>query len=159
MIAVQHELTSGVEREEGLGVGPKAIEVAKVVAQIKAQHDDVGPVAGPEQLVAEHRLVEAVARDPEVEYLPTRKKLAAEHGVPYVILRAISDTAAESLPDFLVRCQAEDGHISRRRVARAATLKPWRIPVLWKLQRRVRRCSDRLANSVEALLAERGDVA
>jgi adenosylhomocysteine nucleosidase len=66
-------------------------------------------------------------------------------GVPWLVLRAVSDTATESLPPYLERCRDEGGAVQRGRVALQGLLRPWSLPVLLRLGRRVRLCSETLA--------------
>ncbi len=75
-------------------------------------------------------------------------RVAADHGVPYIALRAISDTAEEDLPlDFNRYCD-ESGRVDRVRVAGAAVLRPGLIAPLWRLKRRVAMCSQNLAGLI-----------
>ena len=59
---------------------------------------------------------------------------AAEHGVPYVVLRAVCDAAGEDLPLDLNGCRGNDGAVSRFKVARRALLRPASIGGLWELE-------------------------
>ena len=78
---------------------------------------------------------------------------AATAGVPYLILRAVSDGAHDTLPPFLARCQRTDGSTNQAKVALAALLSPRSIPELLRLRRRVERCSAALANTAQNWLA------
>lgn len=80
-------------------------------------------------------------------------RTAAAHGIPYVILRAISDHALDQLPGYLSRCMDRDGGIRRWAVALHALAEPSTIPVLRRMQHRVEDCTDRLAAFVEHFLA------
>ena len=80
-------------------------------------------------------------------------RAAAAHGIPYVVLRAISDHALDELPGYLSRCMDKDGGIRRWAVALHAMAEPSTIPVLRRMQHRVRDCADRLAAFVEHFLA------
>jgi adenosylhomocysteine nucleosidase len=71
---------------------------------------------------------------------------AAAAGVPYLVLRAVSDGAEEALPPCLRRCQRPDGSIHQGKVALAALLSPTTIPQLLRLARRVNRCAEALAD-------------
>jgi hypothetical protein len=75
----------------------------------------------------------------------TTTRLADAAGVPWLVLRAVSDTATESLPPYLERCRDEGGAVQRGRVALQGLLRPWSLPVLLRLGRRVRLCSETLA--------------
>jgi adenosylhomocysteine nucleosidase len=85
------------------------------------------------------------AVDMESAYLG---RFAAEHRIPYLVVRAISDTSAETIPPFLDRCRTPDGAFDGRRVTRYALSHPWVIPTLLHLRSRVRRCARALATFV-----------
>lgn len=76
---------------------------------------------------------------------------AETRGVPWVVLRAVSDTADESLPSFLEDCRDEGGSVRRSVVARHVFSRPSVVPDLLRLRRRVRCCADELARSAERL--------
>jgi adenosylhomocysteine nucleosidase len=80
-------------------------------------------------------------------------RAAAARGIPYLALRAISDTAEESLPLDFNRLRGADGSVDRLRVAIRALLRPALIPRLWRLRGRAALCSENLARAVRALLA------
>jgi nucleoside phosphorylase len=81
---------------------------------------------------------------------------ATERGVPYLVLRAIQDTAEESLPRFLDECQRDDGSIDRRKVLASALARPTRLMALAKMARRLRFCARRLCDPAESVLGARG---
>ena len=78
---------------------------------------------------------------------------AIARGVPATVLRAVSDTAADTLPSFLERCRRPDGDLDRRRVVLGAVMRPRSIPALLELRRRVLLCAERLADPTLRLLA------
>ena len=79
-------------------------------------------------------------------------RAAAEKGIPFLALRAISDGAGERLPGILSECQAPGGPVRRACVARRAILRPAALKSLLELRRRVRDASEALAGFVETLL-------
>ncbi len=79
-------------------------------------------------------------------------RAAAEAGVPYLVVRAVSDEAGEDLPRYLARCMNRDGGISRAAVTVRALLAPATIPELLRLRRRVADCGERLASFLDAWL-------
>ncbi len=82
----------------------------------------------------------------------------AERDLPYLVLRAIQDTADEVLPSFLEECAREDGSIDRRCVVRSALTHPTRVASLAKLSTRLRMCARRLCAPAEAVLShDRGE--
>lgn len=80
--------------------------------------------------------------------------VAEDRGIPWAVLRAVSDEADEGLPPFLDRCRDEGGAVDRSRVARHLLLHPRELPGVLRLRRRVRRCAEALADAVEKLLRE-----
>jgi nucleoside phosphorylase len=84
----------------------------------------------------------------------------AEHmGIPWVMLRAVSDGCDEALPPLLNRCRDAGGAVRRGAVARGLLTDPGALPVLLALRRRVRQYAAVLATSVEALLRASADIA
>ena len=79
-------------------------------------------------------------------------RAAAEKGIPFLAIRAISDGAGERLPDILSECQKPGGPVLRACVARRALLRPATLRRLLQLRRRVRDASEALAAFVERLL-------
>lgn len=77
-------------------------------------------------------------------------------GVPWLVLRAVSDTSDESLPSFLNECHDEGGAIDRSRVATKILSHPGALPTLLGLRERVRRASGRLGEIVEELVVASG---
>ncbi|HKC25516.1 MAG TPA: hypothetical protein VKF32_12280 [Thermoanaerobaculia bacterium] len=80
-------------------------------------------------------------------------RAAASRGVPWVVVRAISDRCDEELPEFLSRCVSPGGGVDRARVARHALRNPRVVPDLLRLKKRVSECAERLAQLAEALAA------
>jgi adenosylhomocysteine nucleosidase len=72
-------------------------------------------------------------------------RAAAGAGVPFVIVRAISDGVDEELPDYLPECVGPDGGIRRIAVLRRALARPSSIGALMKMRRRIADCGERLA--------------
>jgi nucleoside phosphorylase len=79
---------------------------------------------------------------------------AVHRGIPWSILRVVSDAWDEELPQFLVRAQRPDGSVARGRVALGAIAVPTRIPALVRLASRVRQASTRLADGAAAIMSE-----
>jgi adenosylhomocysteine nucleosidase len=80
-------------------------------------------------------------------------RVASARGIPYVVVRAVSDTADEDLPAYLSRCYDPDGGIRRARVVLHALAMPGSVPRLLAMRRRVRECGVRLSAFVEHFLA------
>lgn len=79
---------------------------------------------------------------------------AASRGIPYLVIRAISDRADENLPAYIARSVGEDGGIRRSSVVFHALRRPGTIPALLALKRRVRMCGEKLSLFLERFLAE-----
>ncbi len=77
---------------------------------------------------------------------------AAEHGVPFLAVRAVSDAAWEDLPLDFNAFLGPRGGVSRLRVVAHAIAHPRSIPDLVRVRRRVGACADRLAAFVVGLL-------
>ena len=69
------------------------------------------------------------------------------------VLRAVSDTAAEELPEFLSRARKRDGDLDRRLAMLLAMMHPASIPRLMGLRGRVRHCSELLAGVIAHMIA------
>ena len=78
---------------------------------------------------------------------------AETHCVPWLVLRAISDTADESLPEVLNRSRDAGGAVLRSRVLRSLLTDPRPLPKLLRLQRRVSRASVLLAGATAAVVS------
>jgi adenosylhomocysteine nucleosidase len=81
-------------------------------------------------------------------------RVAAGRGVPYIAVRAVSDTAGESLPLDFNRFRDPSGGIDRMAIARHALLRPGLIAPLWRLRKRVALCNESLARMIVPLLEE-----
>jgi nucleoside phosphorylase len=81
-------------------------------------------------------------------------RAAAAANVPYAMIRSISDTASEELPEYLARCVGREGGVLRGAVAIRALAHPSSIPVLLEMRRRLAHGADKLAAFLERLLTE-----
>jgi adenosylhomocysteine nucleosidase len=82
---------------------------------------------------------------------------ATTWGVPWLILRAVSDGPGEELPSMLNDCLDDGGAIRRGRLAVRLFQQPSVLPRLLSLRQRVRACADTLAVATTTLLANVGD--
>jgi len=80
-------------------------------------------------------------------------RVASARGIPYLVVRAVSDTADEDLPAYLTRCYDPEGGIRRARVVLHALARPATVPRLLAMRRRVRECGERLSAFLEHFLA------
>lgn len=77
---------------------------------------------------------------------------AARAGIPWIVLRAVSDTADEALPGLLNRSRDEGGAVRRGSVVRGLLGDPGALPALLGLRRRVQLGAEVLARATTALL-------
>lgn len=80
-------------------------------------------------------------------------RVASDAGVPFVVLRAVSDRADEALPLDFNLFVGEDGGVRRADVVRHVAFRPRLIAPLMDLRRRVELCADRLAMAAEELVS------
>jgi nucleoside phosphorylase len=66
---------------------------------------------------------------------------AAARGLPFLIIRAVSDRANEDLGEALARSVAADGTVDRGRLKRELARRPWELPRLLRLRRQVARAA------------------
>ncbi len=72
---------------------------------------------------------------------------AQQAGVPWIVLRAVSDTAGEALPAILNRSADASGSVNRGRVLRGLFTDPGALPHLLALRKRVAQCAEVLAHA------------
>jgi adenosylhomocysteine nucleosidase len=73
-------------------------------------------------------------------------------GIPWLVLRAVSDTADEALPELLNRSRDAAGGVRRGQVVLRLLRQPQALPFLLALRGRVGRCAEVLASAVAAAL-------
>jgi adenosylhomocysteine nucleosidase len=76
-------------------------------------------------------------------------QVAACHGVPWAAIRAVSDTADESLPLDFNRLRSPDGDLPTARVALAALSSPTAIPGLIRLGKNTGLAAEAVARFLE----------
>ncbi|MGA7614343.1 MAG: hypothetical protein WBX15_04110 [Thermoanaerobaculia bacterium] len=79
-------------------------------------------------------------------------RVATDRGTPWLVVRSISETAVEDLPDYLPKCLRADGSLSRLRVVQRAGLQPRSIPALIEMRRRLHRSGIALADYLQMFL-------
>lgn len=82
----------------------------------------------------------------------TYAEVARAAGVPWLILRAVSDAAGEGLPALLNRSRDQGGAVRRSRVLRGLLTNPGALPSLLALRGRLQRCSQELAAALAVVL-------
>jgi nucleoside phosphorylase len=80
---------------------------------------------------------------------------AAVRGIPYLVVRAVSDAADEELPAFFAEALGTDGSIRRGEVARRALLEPSSWGTLLRMRRRLHDCSAALGAFLARMLGVR----
>jgi len=78
---------------------------------------------------------------------------AAARRIPGILVRVVSDTASDEIPDFVAESVLPGGGIDRGRVVRHALLHPSSIGKLLDLRRRARTCGERLAGFLDRFAA------
>ena len=73
--------------------------------------------------------------------------------IPWLILRAVSDTAAEALPALLNHARDAGGAVRRGRVVAGLLRDPSALPRLLGLRRRVSACAEALARGAARVIA------
>jgi adenosylhomocysteine nucleosidase len=82
-------------------------------------------------------------------------RAASACGVPFVILRAVSDIFEEDLPGFLSSCRTVDGSVNRAAVARKLIRHPGALPPLLRARERVREGAGKVGLFLERALSEK----
>ena len=77
---------------------------------------------------------------------------AVAAGIPWLVLRAVSDTADESLPELLNRSRDAGGAVRRGRVLHGLLREPRALAPLLTMRGRVGRCAEVLARAVALAL-------
>jgi len=83
-------------------------------------------------------------------------EVLASVGIPWIVLRAVSDTAWEAIPAFVRRCRDERG-LHRARMVTAALRTPGNALDLCRMGWRMRDCSHALATAVERVMSPPGE--
>jgi adenosylhomocysteine nucleosidase len=79
-------------------------------------------------------------------------RVCDRRGVPFLIVRSITDLLNEDLPLDFNQYRDRDGRVDPKGVLRAALLKPAALGGLIELRRRSRFCADRMARFVRRLV-------
>lgn len=86
-------------------------------------------------------------------------RVAAAHGLPFVVLRTIFDTCDDEVPPRLSRCITVEGTLHYGRLACAGVLQPRvliSMPSLWRKARLAGRCLDLWLQGLFARLGQEG---
>jgi adenosylhomocysteine nucleosidase len=79
-------------------------------------------------------------------------KVCTRRGVPFLIVRSITDLLNEDLPLDFNQYRNVDGRVDPKGILRAALLKPATLSGLIELRRRSRFCADRMSQFVRRLV-------
>ncbi len=80
-------------------------------------------------------------------------KVCARRGVPFLIVRSITDPLDEDLPLDFDRYRDGDGQVDPKKIIRAALLRPATFKALLVLRKRSKLCADRMADFVNCMVA------
>jgi len=119
------------------GARPAAVVTARHIADSVAEKRRLAALAGASTAVVD---------------LETAGYVAAAAGLPWTVLRAISDTADEALPALLNRARDEGGAVRRASVVRGLLGDPGALPALMSLRRRLKLCAEALARAATAVV-------
>lgn len=114
-------------------------------------HDRILASAGEKRAAAAQHAGNTIACV-DMESAPVAA-ICEERRIPYIGLRAITDTLDEELPLDLNECRGRDGNIDTMRVMWAAVHHPSTISGLVELRRRARDCAQTLAACVRTIIS------
>lgn len=80
-------------------------------------------------------------------------RVCLRHGVPFLIVRSITDLFDEDLPLDFNQCRDNEGRVNSSKVMKAALLTPGSIKGLLELRKRSELCAARMALFVRRLIA------
>lgn len=96
-----------------------------------------GPIAGVDKMISSaeakrqiYTASGALACDMESHAVA---RVAGESGVPFMVVRAISDPDHREVPKWILRCLTPDGGIRYGRLLAALARRPWNLPTLMAL--------------------------
>ena len=121
------------------GARPAVVVTARHIADSAAEKRRLAALAGPTTAVVDLETAHYVAA-------------AAGAGLPWTVLRAVSDTADEALPALLNRARDEGGAVRRAGVVRGLLGDPGALPALMSLRRRLKLCGEALARAATAVV-------
>jgi adenosylhomocysteine nucleosidase len=167
--ALSHSLRAGdivvaatVRDARGNAISAGDTDLLKGAAQVKVEGSRIyfGATVTADEIICrskeKRRLATLLAED-ETGCVDMESSAVAEvcdlHGIPFLIVRAVTDLLDEDLPIDFNRCRDADGRVSNRKVIRSALLRPHAIGGLWRLRRHSQLCAERLSLFVEQLIS------
>lgn len=138
---------------------PHAAEASAATARPGGIRVHAGPIVTVEEIArrpaAKRALAAeypgAIAMDMESD---GAAKAASELGIPWVVVRAVTDGLADRFPlDFSRHVDPATGDVRRSAVVRLLFLQPWLIPAIVRLGLRSARAARNLAAFVEVFLS------
>lgn len=147
----------GIDREGESYVSSPALLAVARRARIERLH--FGTAVTVDEIVgkasAKRQLATVLAKD-EIGCVDMESSAVArvcgERGLPFLIVRSITDLLDEDLPIDFNSCRTRDGRVSAHRVIRAALARPQSFKELLELRRRSHCCAERLAAFIRLLL-------
>ena len=150
-------LADGVVLPDGGHVTPDPTWRGSVAAEAEGRGVSLrfGAVAGTDRVLATpqakralHEATSALAADMESHAVA---EAAAGSGLPFLVLRAISDRADQPLPPALLAAVGADGRLRAGRAVTALMRRPGEIPAALRLARGTRAALVSLGRAVAAL--------
>jgi adenosylhomocysteine nucleosidase len=130
-------------------VAVTAIRIADTVADKRSLLAMAGAVAGQTAAIGERTAPPTAVVDMESAEFAA---VASRAGVPWMVVRAVSDTAVDSIPPLLNRSRDDGGAVRRGRVVWGLLSEPRTLLPLLALRERVRTCARHLAQAVEQMV-------
>jgi adenosylhomocysteine nucleosidase len=78
-------------------------------------------------------------------------RICGRRGLPFLIVRSITDLLDEDLPLDFNQYRNSDGRVDSKKVMKAALLRPGALRGLWQLRKRSQLCAERMAEFVGRL--------
>ena len=138
-----------------LACDPAMVELAVAAARQRRLAFREGASLTVPQVVSQPEVKQRIGDSLSVEVVEMESywvgRVAADRGIPFLIVRAVLDEASDRLPD-LANVIDESGAVVRDRALGQFLSRPRAAPVLIRLAARGRRASQRLAVFAEAFL-------
>lgn len=146
-------VADGVQLQDGRVISCDADWCDRVAAKVKAA---TGLVAGRSVAAASRaekaalrRESQAIAVDMESHHVA---EVAETHGLPFIVIRAIADTAGDDVPDAALVGLNDEGRPAIGAVLLSLLKKPWQLPGLIRVAFRSRTAMNALLRGRAGLL-------
>lgn len=145
-------LADAVEMPDGRIVPCDAVRRGEIAAKVHAFGGLIAGrsvAAGRAEKVALFQQTGAIAVDMESHHVA---EVAAARGLPFIVIRAIADTAEDELPEAALVGLNEEGRPAIGAVLLSLLKKPWQLPGLIRVALRSRTAMNALLRSRAGLL-------